>query len=169
MFRKKLSLKEGAHVFSSKPDGKYRKFLFGVVTGIEGNKVGVNGIIVDPVGLKNKVEQGKAGPRSAEILEKPNPDNAIMSLIYRIEHENFTEVLDLDEEQLLVISPKAYEVFDGWIKESLPELINNVLSLPQGTERDQAKKVLRQRMDTLTDKRLKKNLYSICRSLKILY
>jgi len=169
MFRKKLALKEGVHIFSSKPDGKYRKFLFGVVTGVEGNRVGVNGIIVDPVGLKNKVEQGKAGPRSAEILEKPNPDNAIMSLIYRIEHENFTEVLDLDEEQLLLISPKVYEVFDGWIKESLPELINNVISLPPGTERDEAKKVLRQRMDTLTDKRLKKNLYSICRSLKILY
>jgi len=169
MFRKKQDLKEGVYVFSSKPDGKYRKFLFGVVTGIEGNKVGVNGIIVDPVGLKNKVEQGKAGSRSAEILEKPNPDNAIMSLIYRIEHENFTEVLDLDKEKLLVIPPKLYEVFDGWIKESLPELINNVLSLSLGAERDQAKKILRQRMDTLTDKRLKRNLYSICRSLKILY
>jgi len=169
MFRKKLTLKEGVHIFSSKPDGKYRKFLFGVVTGVEDNKVGVNGIIVDPVGLKNKVGQGKAGPRSAEILEKPNPDNAIMALIYRVEHENFTEVLDLDKEQLLIISPKVYEVFDGWIKESLPELINNVLSLPHGTERDEAKKVLRQRMDTLTDKRLKKNLYSVCRSLKILY
>ena len=169
MFRKKLTLKEGVHIFSSKPDGKYRKFLFGVVTGVEDNKVGVNGIIVDPVGLKNKVGQGKAGPRSAEILEKPNPDNAIMALIYRVEHENFTEVLDLDKEQLLIIPPKAYEVLDGWIKESLPELINNVLSLPPGAERDQAKKVLRQRMDTLTNKRLKKNLYSICRSLKILF
>ena len=169
MFRKKQVLKEGVYVFSSKPDGKYRKFLFGVVTGVEGKKVGVNGIIVDPVGLKNKVEQGKAGPRSVEILEKPNPDNVIMSLIYRIEHENFTEVLDLDKEKLLIIPPKVYEVLDGWIKESLPELINNVLSLPPGAERDQAKKVLRQRKDTLTDKRLKNNLYSICRSLKILF
>ncbi len=103
MFRRKQDLKEGVYVFSSKPDGKYRKFLFGVVTGVEGNKVGVNGIIVDPVGLKNKVEQGKAGSRSVEILEKPNPDNVIMSLIYIIEHENFTEVLDLDKEKLLVI------------------------------------------------------------------
>ncbi len=169
MFRKKPQLKEGVHVFSTKSDGKYKKFLFGVVTGVDGDKVGVNGLIVDPVGLKNKVEQGKAGPRSVEILENPHPETVIMGLIYRTEHDNFTDVLDLDKEQLLIIPPKVYEVLYGWIRESIPELINNVLSLPPGSDRDQAKRVLRQRMDTLNDKQLKKNLYSVCRSLKILY
>jgi len=169
MFGKKPKLKEGVHVFSTKPDGKYKKFLFGVVTGVDGDKVGVNGLIVDPVGLKNKVEQGKAGPRSVDILENPHPESVIMGLIYRTEHDNFTDVIDLQKEQLLVIPPKVYEVLNGWIRESIPELINNVLSLPPGTERDQAKRVLRQRMDTLNDKTLKKNLYSVCRSLKILF
>ena len=92
-----------------------------------------------------------------------------MGLIYRTEHDNFTDVIDLDKEQLLIIPPKVYEVLNGWIRESIPELINNVLSLPAGAERDQAKRVLRQRMDTLNDKTLKKNLYSVCRSLKILF
>ncbi len=169
MFGKKPTLKEGVHVFSTKPNGKYKKFIFGVVTGIDGDKVGINGLIVDPVGLKNKVEQGKAGPRSIEILENPHPESVIMGLIYRTEHDNFTDVIDLDKEQLLIIPPKVYEVLNGWIRESIPELINNVLSLPPGAERDQAKRVLRQRMDTLNDKQLKKNLYSVCRSLKILY
>jgi hypothetical protein len=169
MFRKKQELKEGVHVFSTKPDGKYKKFLFGVVTGVDGDQVGVNGLIVDLVGLKNKVEQGKAGPHSVEILENPHPESVIMGLIYRTEHDNFTDVIDLDKEQLLVIPPKVYEVLNGWIRESIPELINNVLSLPPGTERDEAKRVLRQRMDTLNDKILKKNLYSVCRSLKILF
>jgi hypothetical protein len=169
MFRRKQKLKEGVYVFSTKPDGKYKKFLFGVVTGVDGNKVGVNGLIIDPVGLKNKVEQGKAGPRSVDILKNPHPESVIMGLIYRTEHDNFTDVLDLDKEQLLVIPPKVYEVLNGWIRESIPELINNVLSLPPGTERDEAKRVLRQRMDTLNDKTLKKNLYSVCRSLKILF
>ena len=169
MFGKKPQLKEGVHVFSTKPDGKYKKFLFGVVTGVDGDKVGVNGLIVDPVGLKNKVEQGKAGPRSVEILENPHPETVIMGLIYRTEHDNFTDVIDLDKEQLLIIPPKVYEVLNGWIRESIPELINNVLSLPPGSDRDQAKRLLRQRMETLNDKQLKKNLYSVCRSLKILY
>ena len=67
-----------------------------------------------------------------------------------------------------MISPKSYAIFDAWIREEIPELINNVLSLPPGAERDAAKRTLLQKKDTLLDKDLKKNLYSICRSLKIL-
>jgi hypothetical protein len=59
-------------------------------------------------------------------------------------------------------------MLDGWIRESLPELINNVLSLPPNSERDDAKRVLKHRMDTLVDQHLKRTLYSVCRSLKIL-
>jgi hypothetical protein len=89
-------------------------------------------------------------------------------MVYRIEHENFAEVLNLDEDKCDLIPPKVYSMIDGWIRESLPELVNNILSLPDGTERDHAKRVLRQKMDSLVDKNLKGTLYSICRSLKIL-
>jgi len=166
--RSQKGLKEGDNVFLSKPDGDYKKFIFGTVTGVNDKKIGINGVIVDPVGLKNKVKQGKAGIRSVEILVNPTPENCIFSLIYRIEHENFTELLDMDEERVTKISKNAYSVLDGWVRESLPELINNVLSLPVGTEKEHAKQILRQRMDTLYDKNLKRNLYSICRSLRIL-
>lgn len=168
MFGRKKGLKEGDHVFSSKQDGKYRNFIFGTVTGVNDSKIGINGLIVNPVGLKNKVEQGKAGSRSTEILENPTPENCIHSLIYRIEHENFTEVLDLNSDRVTPISLKVYGILDDWVRESLPELLNNVLSLPQGSEKDQAKRVLKQRMETLYNKNLRRNLYSVCRSLKIL-
>ena len=168
MFGKKPQLKEGLHVFSIKKNGDYNDFIFGVVTGIEGRKVGVNGVIVNPVGLKNKVSQGKAGKRSMEILTHPTPDNIILAMVYRVEHENFAEVLDLDQDKCDLIPPKVYAMVDGWIRESLPELVNNVLSLSDGPERDQAKRVLSQKMDSLVDKKLKRTLYSICRSLKIL-
>lgn len=168
MFGKKPTLKEGVHVFSTKKNGDYFDFIFGVVTGVEGRKVGINGVIVNPVGLKNKIEQGKAGPRSVEILKHPTPDNVVLALVYRVEHENFTEVIDLDKDRCDLLPPKVYAMLDGWIRESIPELLNNVLSLPPGSERDQAKRVLRQRMDTLLDKNLKRTLYSVCRSLKIL-
>ena len=135
---------------------------------MDGNKIGVNGVIINPVGLKNKIEQGKAGKRSIEILKNPNPDNCILLLIYRIEYDNFNGVLDLDKQQVLELPNRVYATLDGWIRESLSELINNVLSLPPGSERDQAKIVLKQRMDTLFDKQLKRTLYAICRSLKIL-
>ena len=168
MFGKKPQLKEGVHIFSVKKNGDFNDFIFAVVTGVEGRKVGVNGVIVNPVGLKNKIAQGKTGERSAEILEHPTPDNVVLALVYRVEHENFTEVLDLDKDKCDILPPKIYAMLDGWVRESLPEFINNVLSLPPGSERDEAKRVLKQRMDTLVDKNLKRTLYSVCRSLKIL-
>jgi len=168
VFGKKKGLKEGDHVFSSKQDGDYKNFIFGTVTGINQSQIGVNGLLVNPVGLKNKVVQGKAGQRSLEILQNPTPENCIFSLIYRIEQENFTDVLDLNSDRVQQIPPKVYAVLDGWVRESLPELLNNVLSLPAGDEKEQAKRVLKHRMDTLYDKNLKRNLYSVCRSLKIL-
>jgi len=168
VFGKKSKMEEGLHVFSTKPSGDYNNIIFGVVTGVDGNKIGVTGLEVDPVGLKNKLEQGKAGSRSQEILRNPTAENCIFTLIYRIEQKNFTGVFDLEKDRVEVISPRAYLVLDGWIRESIPELINNILSLSPGSERDRAKQILGNKMDTLLDKNLKKNLYSICRSLKIL-
>ena len=165
---RKKGLKEGDFVFARQPDGEYNKIIFGVVTGVQGTKIGVNGIIINPIGLRNKIEQGKAGTRSIEILKNPNPDNCIFTLIYRIEYDNFNEVVDLDKQRVLQIPNRVYATLDGWIRESLPELINNVLSLPPGSERDEAKRILKQRMDTLFDKSLKRTLYAVCRSLKIL-
>jgi len=164
----KKGLKEGDFIFARQPDGKYNKIIFGAVTGVQGTKIGVYGIIINPVGLKNKIEQGKAGARSAEILKNPNPDNCIQMLIYRIEHDNFNEIIDLNEHQVLELPNRVYATLEGWIRESLSELVNNVLSLPPGSERDEAKRILKQRMDTLFDKPLKRTLYSVCRSLKIL-
>ena len=168
MFGRKPVLREGAHVFSTKKNGEFYDFIFGVVTGIDGRKVGINGIIVNPVGLKNKISQGKTGVRSTEILEHPTPDNVVLALVYRVEHENFTGVLDVSSDPVVKIHKKIHAIIDGWVRESLPELINNALSLSDGTEKEQAKRILKQRMDTLYDKDLKKYLYSICRSLKIL-
>ena len=166
--KKKEGLKEGDYVFSSKKDGDYKNFIFGAVTGVEGSKIGVNGLIVNPVGLKNKLSQGKAGIRAEEILENPTPDNCILALIYRIEHENFAEVLDLKSDRVVQIAPRVYAILDGWIRESLSELFNNVLSLPAGDKKDKAKRLLNHKRDTLYDKNLKRNMYAVCRSLKIL-
>ncbi len=169
MFGKKLTLKEGTHVFATKKNGDYFDFIFGVVTGVDDRKVGVNGVIVNPVGLKNKIEQGKTGERSQEILEHPTPDNVVLALVYRIEYENFADVIDLDEDKCDIIPHQVYEMLDGWIRESLSEFLNNVLSLPPGSEKDEAKRVLKSRMDSLINKNLRRTLYSVCRSLHILY
>ena len=166
--KKERELKLDDYVFTSRPDGDFTNMIFGTVTGIDGNRIGVNGFIVNPVGLKNKVSQGKAGDRSLEILKEPTSENCIFALIYRIEYENFTAELDLETQKVEIISRRIFTILDGWIRESLSELINNVLSLPDGKEKDQAKRILQQRMENLYDRNLKSHLYSICRSLKIL-
>mgnify|MGYP006432201717 FL=1 len=168
MFGSKPQLKEGTYVFSVKKNGDFNDFIFAVVSGVDGRKVGVNGIIVNPIGLKNKISQGKTGERSEEILNHPTPDNVVLALVYRVESENFADVLDLDVDKCDILPPKVYAVLDGWIRESIPEFVNTVLSLAPGTERDEAKRILRNRMDTLTDPNLKRTLYAVCRSLKIL-
>ena len=168
MFVSKPKLKEGTHIFSIKKNGDFNDFIFAVVSGVDGQKVGVNGVIVNPIGLKNKIKQGKTGDRSEEILNHPTPDNVVLALVYRVESENYADVLDLDVDKCDILPPKIYAVLDGWIRESIPEFINTVLSLAPGTERDEAKRVLRNRMDTLTDPNLKRTLYAVCRSLKIL-
>jgi hypothetical protein len=168
MFGKKLTLEEGSHVFSTKKNGEFNDFIFGVVSGVKGRKVGINGVIVNPVGLKNKISQGKTGERSSEILQYPTPDNVVLALVYRIEYENYAEVIDLDKDKCDIIPPQVYSMLDGWVRESLSEFLNNVLSLPLGAERDEAKRVLKFRMESLIDKNLKRALYSVCRSLKIL-
>jgi len=161
-------MKEGTLVFATKPNGDFNNIIFGVVTGVDGNKIGVNGLEINPVGLKNKVEQGKAGPRSVEILKNPTPENCIFTLIYRVEQDNFTGIFDVTKDNVQMIPSKVYTVLDGWIREEIPELVNNVLSLSSGSEQDEAKRKLKHRMDTLLDRNLKRNLYSVCRSLKIL-
>ncbi|MCH6571605.1 MAG: hypothetical protein IH780_03435 [Thaumarchaeota archaeon] len=168
MFDKKPEMKEGALVFATKPNGDFNNIIFGVVTGVDGNRIGVNGLEINPVGLKNKVEQGKAGPRSVEILKNPTPENCIFTLIYRVEQDNFTGIFDVTKDNVQMIPSKVYTVLDGWIREEIPELVNNVLSLSSGSEQDEAKRKLKHRMDTLLDRNLKRNLYSVCRSLKIL-
>lgn len=166
--RKPKQLQEGNYVFATKPDGQFTNVIVGAVTGIDGDKIGVSGLIINMAGLKNKVSQGKAGPRSEEILKNPTPQSCILGLVYRTEHDTFNDTIDLKENNVVEMSEKLFYVLDGWIRESLPEMINNVLSLPDGAERDQSKRILKQRMDTLYDKNLKQNLYSVCRSLKIL-
>ena len=160
--------KEGEYVFTSKPNGEYRDIVVGIVTGVEDTKIGVNGMTINPAGLKNKVSQGKAGPQSIEILKNPTPKECILALIYRVEYDNFTGVFDVNIDPVVKIHKNIHNIITGWIRESIPELINNVLSLPDGPEKDQAKRILKQRMDTLYDKDLKKYMYSICRGLKIL-
>ena len=40
--KKRKGLKEGDFVFAKQADGEYNKIIFGAVTGVDGQKIGVN-------------------------------------------------------------------------------------------------------------------------------
>src|SRR5438445_201489 len=110
--------KEGECVFTSKPSDEYRDIVVGIVTGVEDTKIGVNGIVINPAGLKNKVSQGKAGPQSIEILKNPTPKECILALIYRVEFDNFTGVFDVNTDPVVKIHKNIHNIITGWVKEA---------------------------------------------------
>ena len=69
---KKGTLKEGSFVFTAKPDGDYCNFVIGTVTGVDGNRVGVNGFIVNPVGLKKQSFTGKSRYKIQRDAQRTN-------------------------------------------------------------------------------------------------
>ena len=42
MFGRKKGLEEGSYIFASKPDGEYQNIIVGIVTGVDGPKIGVS-------------------------------------------------------------------------------------------------------------------------------
>src|SRR5207247_11369003 len=100
--------KEGEYVFTSKPNGEYRDIVVGIVTGVEDTKIGVNGMTINPAGLKNKISQGKAGPQSIEILKNPTQKECILALIYRVEYDNFPGVFDVNIDLFVTIHTIIY-------------------------------------------------------------
>ena len=64
MFGSKPKLKEGTHIFSVKTNGDFHDFIFAVVRGVDGQKGGVTGVIVHPIGLHNTLNKGTTGDRS---------------------------------------------------------------------------------------------------------
>ena len=43
--KKERQLKVDDYIFTSRPDGDFTNIIFGTVTGIDGNRIGVNGFI----------------------------------------------------------------------------------------------------------------------------
>ena len=48
--KKERQLKLDDYIFTSRPDGDFTNIIFGTVTGIDGNRIGVNGFIINPCG-----------------------------------------------------------------------------------------------------------------------
>ncbi|MFQ5921072.1 MAG: hypothetical protein ACE5JV_03550 [Nitrososphaerales archaeon] len=164
---KKNVFRDGDYVFATVNEGDLNKVIAGLVEFGGPGKVKVFGLYIRPVGLLERVQSGRAGPRFAEVLKSPHPDNLIHMLIHKVETGEFHDYVDLDKDMVMKIGAKRYTEIDVWIREGFPELFSIMLS-PSDTRKDEAKQIFMDKMHNMYDEELKHTVYSVARSLRLL-
>ena len=149
-------IKPGSYVFVAQKEGGYSKIIIGRVQSSNGNKVHVVGTYVRPQGLIERIQAGRAGGRPIEALSNPDPNNCIFMLIDRVETGRFNEEVDQSSAKVI------------WIKENFPDIFAAALSARTEEERNQARSLLLEKMNSLYERDLKEHVYAVARSAKIL-
>jgi hypothetical protein len=164
----KGGIKPGDYVFVALREGNFNKIVIGRVQSINGSKVGIVGTYIRPLGLMERVESGRAGEHSKQVLASPDPNNCIFMLIDRIETGRFSEEVDQSASRIIWINESRYLVLDGWIKENFPDIFSAILSASSEEQRAQARSILLEKMNSLYERDLKDHVYAVARSAKVL-
>jgi hypothetical protein len=165
-FGKKNVFRDGDYIFSAIGEGDYNRIVVGLVEFGGPGTVKVAGLHFKPVGLIQKVQSGKLGPRSTEVLRSPTPDNVIHMLIDKVESGDFHDYIDVERNVSVKIGAKRYTEIDNWIREGFPELFSIILSQTD-PRKEEAKQAFMDRMNAIHDPELKKTVYGVARQLKI--
>ncbi len=166
-FGKKNVFKDGDYIFATLDEGDSSRVVVGFVEFGGPGKVRVAGLYVKPVGLLEKVRSGKGGPRAADVLRAPHPDNMIFMLIDKVESGDFHEYVDIEKNTAIKIGAKRFTEIDTWVREGFPELFSIMLS-PSDSRKEEAKQIFMERMHAMYDQELKQTVYSVARQLGIL-
>lgn len=164
----KGDLKPGNYVFVVQKDGDLNKVIIGRIQSASGSKLQVAGTYIRPLGLAERVKAGKAGDRSVQVLQNPDPNNCIFMLIDRVETGRFSDEVDQSTSRVIWINENRYLVLDGWIKENFPDIFAAALAAATEEERVQARQTLLEKMNSLYERDLKDHVYAVARSAKIL-
>ena len=160
-------IKAGDHVFVVQKDQLTNTIIIGKVQSVDGDRIRVNGTVIKPVGLLERVKAGRAIGRPKEVLENPDPNNCIFMLIDRVETQIFSQEVNQNSSKIIWINERRYFVLDGWLKENLPDIFASVLSA-SGDERLEARAMLLEKMNSIYEKDLKEHLYAVARSTRVL-
>jgi hypothetical protein len=164
----KNRLRPGDYVFVVQRDLNYNKLIIGRIRSIDNSKLWIQGTYVRARGLIERVESGQVSGRPKEVLTNPDPNNCIFMLIDRVETGRFDQEIDNINSKVSWINEKRYFVLDGWLRENLPDMFADVFRAASESERNQARAILLEKMNSLYEKELKEHLYAVARSVKIL-
>ncbi len=161
------SVKQGDYIFGTIYEGDYSSIIIGIVEFRYENRLKIKGMHVKPVGLIEKVRAGKANPRQVEVLKSPNSYNVIHILLNKVELNEIEDYIDLKQfNSIEKLNLKRFSEIDYWLREGFPELFATILSGGEGKE--EARKMLISKMNSINDADIKRTIYTIARQLKIL-
>lgn len=161
-------IKRGNYVFAVQKENDYCILIIGRVHEVRGSKMSVLGSFIRPIGLIERVRSGTAQGRPVEVLHDPDPNNCIFMLIDRVESGAFSQEIDRDHTKTTWINEKRFFVLDGWIRENLPDLFSQIFRASTEEERQYARSLLVEKMNSLYERDLKDHLYAVARSTRIL-
>lgn len=164
----KKQLKAGEYAFAVQKDADRTKIVIGRIQSVQGNSVHLVGTYIRPRGLEERVRAGRAGDRSAQVLNDPDPNNCIFMLIDRVETGRFNDSVDQSGSRVIWINENRYLVLDGWIRENFPDIFAEALAAGTDEERTHARQVLIDKMNSLYEKDLKEHVYAVARTARIL-
>jgi hypothetical protein len=167
MFRKG-GIKPGEFVFVARKNEGYNTIVIGRIQAVNGSRVHVIGTAIRPSGLIERTRAGKAGERSKQVLDNPDPNNCVFMLIDRVETTPFNQEVDQATDRVIWINENRYLVLDGWIKENFPEIFAAALTSPAEEDRQTAKIALREKMSALYERDLKEHVYAVARGAHLL-
>ncbi len=162
----KGSVKGGDYIFGTIYEGDYCSIIVGLIEFKHDNRLKVKGVQIKPIGLLEKVKSEKM-PKFAQVLQAPNPDNIIHILLNKIDTNDVEDYIDLTQfNSVEKLNIKRFSEIDYWIKEGFSELFDIILS--QDPRREEARKMLIDKMNKIHDADIKRTVYAIARQLKIL-
>jgi hypothetical protein len=161
-------IKQGDYVFAAQKENDYCILIIGRVHDVRGRKILVVGSYIRPIGLIDRVKSGTALGRPAQVLHNPDPNNCIFMLIDRVESGTFSQEIDQDHTKTIWINEKRFFVLEGWLRENLPDLFAQIFRASTDEERQYARSLLLEKLDSLYERDLKDHLYAVARSTRIL-
>jgi hypothetical protein len=161
-------LKPGNYAFVVQKDATQTRIVIGRIQSVSGSSIQITGTYINPIGLAERVRAGRASEKMIQVLSNPDPNNCIFMLIDRVETGKFNEAVNQSSSRVIWINENRYLVLDGWIKENFPDIFSTALSAPTEEERNQARSLLREKMNSLYERDLKDHVYAVARSTKLL-
>lgn len=163
-----FKIKPGSYVFIVKRDDISNFIILGRILSEDNKLYKIKGSFFRPIGLLEKIKNGRADTKLIDVVNNPDPNNCIFMLLDKIDYGYFDDFIDPRVEKITPINENRYFVLDSWLKENLSDLFSDFFNSSSSEQRSEARRVLLEKMNSLLSQELKEHVYAVVRSARIL-